>query len=259
MARPQRNNVDYFPHPVNHGKKMFYLRSKYKNDGYTVWFMLLEELGKAEYHYLDLKDDVQKMYLSSTFMVTEEILENIINDLVKFEEFDKELWENESILYNQKFVNNIKDAYKKRSNDCIDKKSLIDVLKAKGRSIEAKLPPNEAKEILEVPVKPQRILKDIKGKERKGKERKEKEGETSSLHTILKNVFFLWYEHLKKTKYDWSAKDGKNLNLLIPKIKRKMTEAEIEPTDENIQKNFQVFLKGINEKWILDNFTIPII
>jgi hypothetical protein len=71
MARQERNDVDYFPHPVNHGKKMHYILNKYKNDGYTVWFRLLEELGKADYHYLDLSDEVQIMYLASTFLVTQ--------------------------------------------------------------------------------------------------------------------------------------------------------------------------------------------
>lgn len=133
MARKQRNSVDYFPHSVTHGKKMFYIRNKYKNDGYAVWFMLLEELGKTEYHYLDLGQQIQKMYLSAEMMVSENLLIDIINDLVKLDEFDRELWDNESILYNEKFVENIKDAYKKRSNECIDKNSLVELLTIKGR------------------------------------------------------------------------------------------------------------------------------
>ena len=63
MARPQRSSVDYFPHPVNHGKRMFFIRSKYGNDGYVVWMMLLENLGKSDNHFLDLKDDAQKMFV----------------------------------------------------------------------------------------------------------------------------------------------------------------------------------------------------
>ena len=133
MARAQRNDIDYFPHSVKHGKKMFYIRSKFGNDGYAVWFMLLEQLGKTNYHYLDLKDEVQLMYLSSEFKVDENILMEIINTLVKFDEFDKELWEKESILYNEKFVDNIKDAYKKRSNECVSKTTLLILLTSKGR------------------------------------------------------------------------------------------------------------------------------
>lgn len=132
MARPERNNVDYFPHPVTHGRKMFYLRSKYKNDGYTVWFKLLEELGKADYHYLDLKDETQLMYLSSEFLVSENILIEIIESLVKFGEFDLNLW-NEKIVFSQKFIESIEDAYLRRNNNVLHKQDLCTTLIQKGR------------------------------------------------------------------------------------------------------------------------------
>ena len=70
MARKGKNTVDYFPHLIKQGKTMFYLRSKYNNDGYAVWYMLLEKLGEAEYHYLDLSNDLQIMYLASEFKVS---------------------------------------------------------------------------------------------------------------------------------------------------------------------------------------------
>ena len=133
MARQERNDVDYFPHPVNHGKKMHYILNKYKNDGYTVWFRLLEELGKADYHYLDLSDEVQIMYLASTFLVTEETLTVIIKDLVKLGEFDKDLFNKEKILFNESFRQSIKDAYKKRNNEIITRPKLISYLVANKR------------------------------------------------------------------------------------------------------------------------------
>jgi len=133
MARQERNDVDYFPHPVNHGKKMHYILNKYKNDGYTVWFRLLEELGKADYHYLDLSDEVQIMYLASTFLVTEETLSVIIKDLVKLGEFDKDLFNKEKILFNESFRQSIKDAYKKRNNEIITRQKLISYLVANKR------------------------------------------------------------------------------------------------------------------------------
>lgn len=133
MARQERNDVDYFPHPVNHGKKMHYILNKYKNDGYTVWFRLLEELGKADYHYLDLSDEVQIMYLASTFLVTEETLTIIIKDLVKLGEFDKDLFNKEKILFNESFRQSIKDAYKKRNNEIVTRPKLISYLVANKR------------------------------------------------------------------------------------------------------------------------------
>lgn len=138
MARQERNDVDYFPHYVSHGKKMFYLRSKYKNDGYAVWFMLLEELGKSDYHYLNLSDEIQMMYLSSQMMVEKEILLEIIETLVKFGEFDAYLWNEHRILFNEEFVEEIRDAYEKRKNEIITKKSLLTRLASLGVRIEQK-------------------------------------------------------------------------------------------------------------------------
>jgi hypothetical protein len=160
MARPERNEVDYFPHFVNHGKKMFYLRSKFKNDGYAVWFILLEQLGKTNHHFLDLSDKIQLMFLSSECMVSEFTLTEIINLLVDFEEFDKALWDDEKILFSQKFNDNILDAYKKRNNSCVDVNSLREILTAKGRLKPSKNTPKPRKSNSEVPVKPHRIEED---------------------------------------------------------------------------------------------------
>lgn len=148
MARTKKNNVDYFPHYVSHGKKMFCLRAKYKNDGYAVWFMLLEKLGNAENHYLDLSSETEKIYLSSELMVSEEVLFDIINMLVTLEVFDSELWHKENILYNQEFVNNIQDVYNRRTGrECINRESLINILSSMGRnkcSSKAILKPSKA-------------------------------------------------------------------------------------------------------------------
>ena len=170
MARNERNDVDYFPHPVAHGKKMFYLRSIYGNDGYSVWFMLLENIGKASYHYLDLSDEVELMYLSSELKVTDIVLKEIINCLVKFGEFDEELWNENYILFNEKFIDNISDAYKKRNNDCINKESLLILLEAKGIRKPSKGNPNEGKSTLKGGGSTQRIVKDSKLKKTKEEE-----------------------------------------------------------------------------------------
>jgi hypothetical protein len=131
MARPEKNNVDYFPHDCTHGKGMFYIRQKHGNDGYTVWFMLLEQLGLADRHYLDLSDDIQLLFLSSEFLVSKEKLIEIIEDLVKIKAIDQELWDSFRVVYNQKFVDSVKEAYKKRTNVCTEKASLLLLLQGK--------------------------------------------------------------------------------------------------------------------------------
>jgi hypothetical protein len=116
MARPEKNTVDYFPHPSRHGKKMAYIRKKYGNDGYATWFIILEQLGSSDRHYLDLSSEIGVMYLETDCCVDQEKLFSIIEDLVKLGEFDQELWRERKILFNQKFVDSIHDAYSKRSS-----------------------------------------------------------------------------------------------------------------------------------------------
>lgn len=179
MARKERNDVDYFPHSVNHGKEMFYIRSKFKNDGYAVWYMLQEQLGKSEYHYIDLSDNTNLMYLSAEFGVEENTVLEIINVLVGFGEFDKELWELDKILFSQRFVENIADAYKKRHNSCIDRNQLLILLTSKGRSLSSKSIPYEGLGILKVSDNTQR--KEKESKEEYKKEKKEKSFYSSKL------------------------------------------------------------------------------
>lgn len=125
MARPSRNNIDYFPHECVHGRKMFVIESKYGNDGYAVWFKLLERLGDTDNHYLNLSDETELMYLASLMKVDENKFKNILNDLAKLGAIDKELYEENKIIWSQKFYESIQDAYNKRNNKCLDRNSLI--------------------------------------------------------------------------------------------------------------------------------------
>ncbi|GAG62547.1 unnamed protein product [marine sediment metagenome] len=183
---------------------MYYLRNKFKNDGYTVWFMLLENLGKAEYHYLDLKEETQLMYLSSEFMITENLLIEIIEALVKLGEFDKDLWQNESILFNEKYIDSISDAYKKRNNDCINKKSLLLLLSSKGRFNKTKSIPKPSKSTLNGDGKPQRRVKDTKvnnileKREKKFKEKLDKFSEKYPAKILIE--FFEYWSEPNKSK-----------------------------------------------------------
>ena len=56
MARPMKRTVEYFPHRVEHHKTMFIIEERYGNDGYALWFKLLERLGATDGHCLDLND-----------------------------------------------------------------------------------------------------------------------------------------------------------------------------------------------------------
>lgn len=119
MARPERKTVDYFPHYISDGKKMFFIEQKYGNDGYSTWFKILESLASTDNHFLNLNNKMDLMFLSAKCRVTDEVLLSILNDLSELGEIDHFLWLNK-IVYSNKFIESIQDAYSRRSNKCFD-------------------------------------------------------------------------------------------------------------------------------------------
>ena len=123
MARPIRKNVDYFPHYLSDGKKMYFIEHKYGNDGYAVWFKLLESLASTNDHWLNLNDRSNIMFMSAKCKVSEDLLFSILDDLSDLGEISKELWQSK-VIWSDKFIESIEDAYTRRNNKCIDFDSL---------------------------------------------------------------------------------------------------------------------------------------
>lgn len=128
MASPQRNNVDYFPFLCKEGKAMYFIEKKYKNDGFATWIKILRQLAVTNFHFVNLSDNVEMMFLASKCGINEECLINIINDLCILDEFDKEIWEKYKTIFSQKFIDSIQDAYIRRSNKCVTRKQVIEML-----------------------------------------------------------------------------------------------------------------------------------
>lgn len=119
-GRPQKNNVDFFPFFCQEGKKMQYIEKIYGNDGYATFVKMLREIAVTDFHYLNLNDPVDRMLLSAKCNVSEEKLINIIDDLAKIGNFDKDLWLENKIVWSPFFIDKIQEAYFKRNNDCIN-------------------------------------------------------------------------------------------------------------------------------------------
>lgn len=114
MGRPRKNTVDYFPHYCQHGTTMFILEQRFGNNGYTFWFKLLEELGNHEGHVIDLREEKEQEYLAAKTRLTVPEMVEMLNLLAKLEAIDQGLWI-DRVVWCQKFVDNIADAYKKRT------------------------------------------------------------------------------------------------------------------------------------------------
>jgi hypothetical protein len=235
MARPERNNVDYFPFICEDGNKMFYIEETYGNDGFATFVKLLRELAKANYHYLDLSKPTTQMFLSAKCKVSKDILLSIIKDLVELGKFDAMLWNENSIIWCQDFIDSIQDAYSKRNNKCITFDGLLLLLISLGIR-----KPSKIQTI--VPVNTQSIVKESIVNESKEKNIPTvdeflsygKEKEPSVKISSLKNKYDAWIEN------DW--RDGNDQKIKNWKTKLCNTLPYIEKDngkDKNFSSNFQ--------------------
>lgn len=124
MARPRKQEVDYFPHYCEHGKLLFILENHFKNDGYAVFYKLEEILAKTEGHCYDCSRLENWEYLLSKMLVSEDIVVSIIDKLTAMGVIDADLWK-EKRIWMQSFVDSISDAYARRKVQLPDKPELM--------------------------------------------------------------------------------------------------------------------------------------
>lgn len=127
MARPRRQEVDYFPHYCEHGKVLFILENHFKNDGYAVFYKIEELLAKTEGHCYDCSKLESWEYLLSKMNTPEETVVGILNKLAAMGTIDKDLW-NEKRIWMQSFVDSIADAYARRKVSLPVKPELMSTL-----------------------------------------------------------------------------------------------------------------------------------
>lgn len=177
MAREQRYDVDYFPHNCVHGRKMHIIETKYGNDGYAVWFKLLEQLGRSNKHYIDVSDEMNFMYLISVFKVDGEKAASILDDLAKLGAINEFLYKEHRIIFSQKFIESIRDAYRKRKSKIFEYSDILNEKGIKNTQSTVNLPEETHKES----VKPTEVIpKEKESKEKESKVEVEKEKEENN-------------------------------------------------------------------------------
>ncbi len=115
-GRNQKSGVDYFPHYTSKNitsPTIFTLEQSFGNDGYALWFKLLEYLGTRPDLCLH-KDDLKEWkYFVARAKVDEEKAIAILDLLSEVDAIDKELWES-GIVWTENFAENTELVYKKR-------------------------------------------------------------------------------------------------------------------------------------------------
>ena len=92
MARPQKNNLDYFSHDkdMRNDLKIKALRRKFSHKGYSIYVMMLEHLSNCEYLQYEWNDLSIELLTSDFDIDTDELME-IIDYSIKLKLFDIEV------------------------------------------------------------------------------------------------------------------------------------------------------------------------
>lgn len=110
MARPIKNNCDYFPHDAgmrNH-VKVKALRQKFQN-GYSVWVMLLEFITSSDGNVFE-NSDIQYELLSGDFGVSVTEIRDVVNYCIRLEM----LFEKDGFVYSESLNERLAPVYEKR-------------------------------------------------------------------------------------------------------------------------------------------------
>jgi len=124
VARPTKAVVDYFPHICVPSKTLFIIENQFGDKGYIAWFKTLEQLGVSENHYIDCNNEDTWEFLLAKIRIDSDLLRQIFTKLARLGGIDKILWDN-NIVFSQNFIDGIRDAYKKRKIDLLEKESLF--------------------------------------------------------------------------------------------------------------------------------------
>lgn len=124
MARPKKNTIDYFPHPVKDGSRMYIMEQKYGDKGYCCYYKLLQQLGCSENHYLDFNAVKNRSYFSALIRASEQEMCQMLDTLSEIGTIDPELW-TKKIVWCQDLVDSVTDLYTKRKRE-LPKKPVLD-------------------------------------------------------------------------------------------------------------------------------------
>jgi hypothetical protein len=177
MARPKKENVEYFPHDVDmrNDLKIKSLRNEFGLEGYAIWCMVLEHLGNCNYFEYEWTSLNIKL-LAADIGITTDKLANFIEHCMDLQLLQIE----NNYLTCDKFSDRLVEAFKNKRLD-------FDMENSKRKSLRNGNP-TETEFTERKPhfnyvndnINPQSKVKESKVKESKVKERESKEKERES-------------------------------------------------------------------------------
>ena len=111
MSRPESKNVFYFPHYTNRTSELALIEHNHNSEGYKAYYRLQELVADADYHRLSLATQDDKDMFELGMNCKQEVVDDVIRILLDRGRIDRELWENESVIWMQGFVETLKAVY----------------------------------------------------------------------------------------------------------------------------------------------------
>lgn len=114
MARPKKNNAEYFTHDADmrNDVRIKALRRKFKHAGYAVWCFLLEALTDSDFFELEWSEINIELF-SADFDISSEELQEIVDYCVKIELLQLQ----DGKLYSNTHKNRFNSLISKRERD----------------------------------------------------------------------------------------------------------------------------------------------
>ncbi len=272
MARPIKNNADYFSHDndMRDDERIKAVRRKFSHLGYSTWNMLLERLCRAENFRIEYNEDSIDI-MAGDFNIEPEQLKEIIDYLIKL----KLIIQDDELIFSQTMINRFEGLFRKRKRDT---ERLSPTITTDENNI--------------ADDNPQSKVKESKVNKRKENEIKEKGNSENSSPVFFNN--FSFYEntnlenstnsdqtsnteatekssakksitgellnHCKKIfekfspMYVWESKDNEQMILLLKKIL--ITKPDLQ-NENQLADAFLSFIQKLPEYWRTKKFTIP--
>jgi hypothetical protein len=144
MARPQKKGLDYFPLDVSMDKTdddIQILEAKHGIEGFCILIKLYMKIYQDEGYFIKWSEKTSLLH-SKRVNVDINLVNVVINDLVNWGLFNKELYDNYSILTSRRIQETYMEAVKKRKEvDMIDSLLLLEEVNSNINSINSDIYP----------------------------------------------------------------------------------------------------------------------
>jgi hypothetical protein len=162
MARPKKNNAEYFSHDndMRNDDKIRSVRRKFKHEGYSIWNMMLEKLSKSDGFVLKYSSLNVELW-AGDFEIETDLLQSILDYFLKIELLTVDGQE----IFSNTMINRFSGLLSKRkrqvsglSTSITPNKTVIDVDNPHSKVKYSKV--NEIKEL-----EKEKLIQEIKGSE----------------------------------------------------------------------------------------------